>query len=173
MIIYLGHKRNLTFKTILIQFAIYIAVLLPSILWKYLNFGGNFYELFFSPFNTNLYGLDYFKLYLTNLNKGNFLWIFFPQNFKEITQTLGLGSLIIYILFFNWKNINFFILILIISFFLITHFFGQFSARFFLEPYIWLVLFISIFIKNLILTIILKQFFSYKVSSLYLYCFME
>lgn len=164
LIIYLGYKRNLTFKTILIQFSIYLVIIFPTIIWKHLNFGGNFYELFFSPFSTNLYGLDYFKLYLTSLNKGNFLWIFFPQNFKEITQTLGLGSLIVYILFFKWKNINFFILTLIISFFLITHFFGQFSARFFLEPYIWLILFISIIYKkfsinNYFKTIFLLQSF--------------
>ena len=159
MVIYLGYKKNLIFKTILVQLAIYIIILFPSILWKYLNFGGNFYELFFNPFGTDLYGLEYFKSYLTNLNKGNFLWIFFPQNIKEITHTLGLGSLIIFILFLHWKNINFFILTIIILFFLITHFFGQFSSRFLLEPYIWLILFISIVYKRLIININLRIIF--------------
>lgn len=159
MVTYLGYKRNLFFKTVLIQLVIYIVILFPSILWKYLNFGGNFYELFFNPFDTNLYGLENFKLYLTNLNKGNFWWIFFPQNIKEITHTLGLGSLVIFILFFNWKNINFFILTIIASFFLITHFFAQFSPRFLLEPYIWLILFISIIYKKFIININLKIIF--------------
>lgn len=147
LITYLGFKKKIIFKTILIQISVYLIILLPVYFWKFTNFGGSFIDLFINPFDTQLHGLKYFKYYLTNLNKGNFIWIFIPQNYKEITQTIGLGSLVIYIIFTNWKNKNIIIVYLLLSFYFITYLFGQFTARFFYEPYIWLIIYISIFYK--------------------------
>jgi hypothetical protein len=147
LIIFLSVKKKILFKTILIQISVYLIILLPVYFWKFTNFGGSFVDLLINPFDTQLHGLKYFKYYLTNLNKGNFIWIFFPQNFKEITQTIGLGSLVIYTIFTNWKNENIIIVFLLLSFCFITYLFGQTTARFFYEPYIWLIIYLSIFYK--------------------------
>jgi len=57
--------KNFNLKKIIsilqIIIIVYFLIVFPSILWKYINFGGNFFELFYSPFSTERYGLIYFK----------------------------------------------------------------------------------------------------------------
>ena len=128
---------------------LFFIINIPSIFWKYSNLGGNFFELFYSPFSTERYGLSYFKMYLTILSEGNLHWFLFPSGFSNFTNSLGLGTLLI-IYLTKIKNSNkYYLVFSIILFTLVTYFFGQFKARFFLEPYMWTAILLSKF-HNLI-----------------------
>ena len=64
----------------------------------------------------------------------------------NFTHSLGLGTLMICYLF--WVNNNlekYCLLIIILIFILVSYHFGQFTARFFLEPYIWISIYLSKF----------------------------
>ena len=145
LLIYLSINKKIYFKTFSALVFLYILIILLPIIWKYTEFGGNFFELFISPFSTELYGLKDFKSYLVNLNQGNiFLWMIFPQDTKLLSQTLGLGTLLFIFLFFKIKIENIFMIVIILSFMIFIHNFGQYTARFFLEIYFWLSFFFVI-----------------------------
>tara|TARA_B100000787_G_scaffold170020_1_gene163493 strand:- start:767 stop:2647 length:1881 start_codon:yes stop_codon:yes gene_type:complete len=143
-IFYYSLKKNKMIEVLTISVLLYLIIILPSIIWKYENFGGNFFELFISPFSTEMYGTSGFKNYLLNLNKHHFSWIFFPTDIRLLTQSLGLGTFLIFVLFFKAKSENIFAIITIGLFVIISYLFGQFTARFFLEPFYWVILFITL-----------------------------
>ena len=142
--------KNYKLKKIISIFQIgvflYILIILPSILWKYINFGGNFFELLYSPFTTELYGLKSFKSYLTGLSESNIHWFFVPTSLENFTHSLGLGSFMAFYLFkLNKNSEKNYLPILILFFILVSYYFGQLTARFFLEPYIWISIYLSKF----------------------------
>ena len=146
--------KNFNLKKIIdilkIVIIVYFLIVFPSILWKYINFGGNFFELFYSPFSTERYGLTYFKNYLTGLSESNVHWFVFPTSLGNFTHSLGLGTLMIYYLFWVNNNIEkYCLLIIILIFILVSYYFGQFTARFFLEPYMWVTIFLLQFYKSI------------------------
>ena len=145
--------ENLKIKKIIQLFKIilplYLLIIFPSIIWKYNNFGGNFIELFYSPFETSLYGLDFFKYYLTILSERNIYWFVFPTSISNITHSLGLGSLMIICIFNLKKNIQkYYILSMIFIFIVISYYYGQFTARFMFEPYMWTTVYLIKFHKE-------------------------
>jgi hypothetical protein len=88
-------------------------------------------------------------MYLVNLNANHFAWFLVPLDMQKLTQSLGIGSIMIFYLFKLENNKkNYHLTILIFIFFIISYFFGQFSARFFLEPYIWLIIYLSKFYQS-------------------------
>ncbi len=143
-IVYYAFKKNIMIETLLVSLLLYLIIILPSIIWKYENFGGNFFELFVSPFSTEMYGTGGFKNYLLSLNKHRFSWILFPTDIRLITQSLGLGTFLTLFLFLKINRKNIFAILLISSFVTFSYLFGQFTARFFLEPFFWMVLFIAL-----------------------------
>ena len=122
----------------------FIAFYLPVIYWKYMEFGGNFIQYLFTPLPLHLPGLENFNTYLTNFKRHeNYFLFFIPKSLGEITYALGFTS--IYILFIfnkNIKEIKYF-LYLIAMFTFIVYLKGQFTARFFIEPYFWLIILLS------------------------------
>ena len=91
-----------------------------------------------------MYGTNGFKTYLLSLNKHHFSWILFPSDIRLITQSLGLGTLLTLFLFLKIDKKNIFTILLIGSFVIFSYLFGQFTARFFLEPFFWMILFIAL-----------------------------
>ena len=159
-IFYYAFKKNKIIVTLIVSMLLYLIIILPSIIWKYENFGGNFFELFVSPFTTEMYGTSGFKNYLLNLNKHHFSWILFPTDIRLITQSLGLGTFLTFFLFLKIDKKSIFTILLISSFLIFSYLFGQFTARFFLEPFFWMILFIvlqqnkfqlNFFLKSLLL----------------------
>jgi hypothetical protein len=139
-IFYYSFKKKIIVETLVATLLLYLIIILPSIIWKYENFGGNFFELFVSPFSTEMYGTSGFKNYLLSLNKHHFLWILFPTDIRLITQSLGLGTFLTFFLFLKIDKKNIFTIMLISSFIIFSYLFGQFTARFFLEPFFWMIL---------------------------------
>ena len=60
LLIFLSFKKKI-FINLQINLTLYFLIIFPPLIWKFNNFGGNFFELLYSPFTTNLYGLEYFK----------------------------------------------------------------------------------------------------------------
>ena len=80
------------------KFFIYSSILILSlfyfsvIYWKYLNFGGNFFQYLYSPVPLNIHGLEEFKQYLTRYGREtNYLNIFIPKNFNQFTNSIGIA----------------------------------------------------------------------------------
>ncbi len=159
---YLSLKKIIT--VLFIIFLTYCLVVFPSIIWKYTTYSGNFFELFYGPFSTERYGLDSFKHYLIKLSEANVLWFILPTSFGNFTHSLGFGSICIFYLYqlrFIKNTLN--LISILILFFLISYVFGQFTARFFLEPYMWIILYLA---RNhkLIRINVFHEFF-YRVQS--------
>ena len=161
-IFYYSIKKKLLIKILISVIFLYLLIIFPTIIWKYENFGGNFFELFVSPFTTELHGTDYFKYYLTNMGKGKFLYIIFPSEAKLISQSLGVGVLLLILLFSTLNKMNTFTILMISSFVLLAYNFGQNTARFYLEPYFWLILFFGLKKEKFILNNYFKWFIIFQ-----------
>ena len=83
MILLNNFNINKLIKIIPIILLCYCLIVLPSVIWKYNTFNGNFFELFYNPFSTERYGLFYFKQYLTNLSEKNLHWFIIPHEFRK------------------------------------------------------------------------------------------
>ena len=139
-IIKLIYKKKIIKEALLLIFLSLSTFYLPTIYWKYLNFGGNFFEYLINPIPTHIAGMENFKSYLTNFQRqSSFIYAFFPKNFKEITGAIGLGTFSVLFLY-KLKRKKFETLIIISFFVMITFLFGQPSGRFFLEPYFWMLI---------------------------------
>lgn len=148
LILSYAFKYKFLKKTFTLFLLLFLFFYLPPLIWKHGIYGGNFFEFFYSPVSSNIHGHDEFKQMLKNVgNKVSPLWIIFPVSLKDLTQTLGIGSLIVLFLFkyFNHKYILFYFAILF--FISISFLLGQNTARFFLEPFIWSLVLLST-VKN-------------------------
>ena len=117
---------------------------LPFIFWKYYNFGGSFIEYFLNPFSSSIPASEVFKTYLTNFKRNiSPFYLIFPKDTGVLIDNLGLGVLLILSILFI-RNIHSLVFSIIITIYLcIGYIYGQPSSRFFLEPYLWTILFIS------------------------------
>ena len=60
LLIYLSIKKQIYFKIFITLVILYGLIILPPIVWKYIQFESNFFELFISPALTDSYGLKSF-----------------------------------------------------------------------------------------------------------------
>lgn len=151
------NKQNYKF-IILIPLLIFLFQFYPFLLWKIENLGGTLVNYVFSPFPLHLPGYENFL----NHNKGS-QEIPFPKfliytSLSRATEFLGLNTLLIIFLLFNfYKNKNIiFIFVITFLFIVISNLYASPSARYYLDPILWSVLGIS-FLKN----IKLSKFFEY------------
>jgi hypothetical protein len=143
-------KKNFLKETILISIICALFFYSPFILWKYLSYGGNLFSYIFNPFPVHLEGVDNFKNYLVNF-KREYLLIFsiIPKNIKQFTDAIGVGVLFIPLIF-KIKSHKLEIFFVVGVFISIVLFIGQPSGRFFIEPYLWLLLLLSKLDRNFI-----------------------
>ena len=147
--ILLNFKFKKLIQTAKLLIPLYFVIIFLPIIWKYNTFGGNFFELLYSPFETSLYGLYFFKKYLTGLSEANILWFVLPTSLSNLTHSLGIGTLIIFYAFFVQTKKKYYLFTLIILFILISYFFGQFTSRFFVEPFLWILIFLCLFKRKI------------------------
>ena len=170
LILFEAYKRKYLLNTFIIICILLTIFYFPNLFWKWTQYGGNFLELIYSPFTTNLVGIDNFKSMLMNHgNEKPFYWLFFPLHYKEITQTLGVGFLLYFFLIYNYKK-NTLGLVVVTFFILIGFLFGQKQPRFFFEVYFWIIFLVCLnretisnnyFFKGLV---ILQSFIVFLVS---------
>lgn len=117
---------------------------LPFIFWKYSNFGGDIIEYFFNPFSSSIPASEVFKTYLTNFKRNiSPFYLIFPENTGVLIDNLGLGVVLLLSLIFIKNKHSLIFSIIIIIYLFIGYNYGQPSSRFFLEPYLWTIFFIT------------------------------
>jgi hypothetical protein len=123
--------------------SIFLIFYIPIILWKYLNFGGDFIQYFYSPLPLNIFGVKEFAQYLTRYGgENNYLNLIIPSNFNQFTNSIGIAFCYIFLLNFRIKEVRI-VFLMIISYILLNYFFGQIIGRTFLEPLFWILLIIA------------------------------
>ena len=139
-IFYISIKNNNS------KFFLYSSILIFSLFyfsvnyWKYLNFGGNFIQYFYSPVPLNIHGLEEFKQYLTRYGREiNYLNIIIPKNFNQLTNSIGIAFFYLLLLNFKEKKVKI-VFAITLLYLLICYLFGQFIGRSFLEPLFWILL---------------------------------
>ena len=140
-ILYKSLINKIFIKTLIICFFSFIFIIFPFLVWKASYYNKDILSLLLIPFPTEDFGLFRFKQYLINSGRGGniFSVIIFPESISNITNSLGLGCLLYFVLFKKYKQ-NFFYILVILIFIILGFTIGQPSSRFFFEPYIWVIL---------------------------------
>lgn len=155
-ILYESFKKKILIKTTLIFLITYLIIIIPPTLWKVYAYDTSFFKLIVNPFPIDQPGLDNFYNYLVNAGRGDdiILGIIFPNTIGTLTNSLGLGVFVYFVLFRNIK-LNIFPIFLITTFIILGYLKGQPASRFFLEPFVWTLITLS---KNRLETKIPKAF---------------
>lgn len=129
-------------KFILYSIFFSLIIIAPKIYFKLSVYEMSFFDAVIKPLPTNIYGYSQLYQSLTTCGyKGCFpYWLFIPSSLGTITETLGIGCLVI--LFVNIKK-NFrqnLIFLVIILYVFLAFKFGQNNPRWFLEVFVWLIL---------------------------------
>jgi len=126
------------------------AILLPPAIWKASQFGGSWLNALLSPFPGEWSGTDHFEMMLRNYQddpKGLFpLTLVIPSRIGLLSTVLGVGAVLVLYFNFKYKIINGYVAAAL-SVSAIGLLLGQSSARFFMEPYVWLLLSLLFFVK--------------------------
>ena len=142
LLIFADSDRNKRILSFILALSLsFIVFYFPIIYWKFLNFSGNFTNYLFSPLPIHLSFFVNFNKYLVNYGRDiGYLSLIVPTSFGKITSSLGFAC--VYIFFIFKKNINekIILLLLITIFTMVVFFKGQFNARYFVEPYFWLII---------------------------------
>ena len=137
-------KRNLLFKGFIISLILFLIIVFPREYFDYKYLSQDIIKNFFSPATDN-YAAESF---ITSLKHGTgnprYLpyWIFLPFNqygfsLSVITEIVGL-SVLVFLVNFKFKPIKK-IAYASLIFFIMAILFGQNMGRFFIEPFLWLV----------------------------------
>lgn len=133
-----------------------LPILLPPILWKFINYGGSWYEGLFKIFPGNYWpGYEQFENALRHWHESSS--IPFPFNLLitsspgQLTTIIGIGSLfwvlsIIWI-FFKIRRLDYISLLIAsasVAMIVLGPIFGQIDGRFYLEPLIWILILLAI-----------------------------
>lgn len=136
-------------RTALIIFLLsFLLIFFPQLIWKYINYGGNLFTNFISPFPGSWVGTDLFETMLVEHRENEILFPFsliIPHSLGSITTVIGFGVLFVILFIFRISSkigITIILIALILSF--LYYIFGQKSSRFFLEPYLWFMMAILI-----------------------------
>ena len=140
-------NKKFYFSFILVSLICFFIVLFPNVIWKIINYKVDIIDLL--RFNLPINYPGYHQFYLSLSSCGYYCWptwIFFPQNINEFSNSLGLASLLFFIII-KYSEIKYFryLTVVIIIFFGLGLSFGPSSPRFFIDPFIWLILTISHF----------------------------
>jgi hypothetical protein len=143
-ILFESFEKKILIKTILIFLITYLIIIAPPTLWKVYAYDTSFLKLIVNPFPIDQPGLDNFYNYLVNAGRGNdiILGIIFPNTIGTLTNSLGLGVFVYFVLFRDVK-LNIFPIFLITTFVILGYLKGQPASRFFLEPFVWTLITLS------------------------------
>ncbi len=148
--LFISFKKKFIIKSLLFGGLIFAITILPFQIWKYINFGGSLFDIILNPFPGTWPGISQFLKGLQDYKEGSLFPfnLIIPNTFGNLTTIIGFSIIIwIFILLKNFKNVDKRLMLLVFTTFISIFIFGQSSARFFLEPYVW-ILFTCLLIKN-------------------------
>jgi len=143
------YKARLIFFSILIFSILFSFIVVPREIYDYLYLNKNILVNFFYPISDPyLYETIQSSLrHGVGLSRNFPYWLIFPIKLKNITYSLGLGMLMLFFNFSLKKNEVKNIIYALIIFFALGLYLGQPTGRFFVEPFLWIILAASINFK--------------------------
>ncbi|WP_167880113.1 DUF1420 family protein [Leptospira brenneri] len=163
---YFRSERRTVIKTFSITAFAILLLLFPFLIWKIGAYSGNIRETILSPLPGAFYGREKFLGFLRSYSDSIFTWpvsLLIPNSLGGISTILGVG--VFFPLFANKDFIlrNFPKYSGVISFVVLTLLLGQSSSRFFLEPFLWLIILTKISLINENNLINSKRFLAFKI----------
>ena len=143
------YKARLIFFSILTFFILFSFIVVPREIYDYLYLNKNILVNFFYPI-ADPYLYENIKSSLRHgvgLPRNFPYWLIFPIKLGNITYSLGLGMLMLFFNFSLKKNEVKNIIYALIIFFAVGLYLGQPTGRFFVEPFLWIILAASINFK--------------------------
>ena len=142
------YKKNYFLKMVFINSFFISIFYLGFAYWKYVTWGGNFFNYIINPIPIHLDGGKLFYDYLigyNNIGSGHLelINIFIPRKIGQYSEAIGIGALIFIYLFYQKKKIVLYFIPVFLFFVLINYFFGQASPRFYFELYVWMILLLA------------------------------
>jgi hypothetical protein len=137
-------KKGNSQSAFLIGFLMFFIIMMPPVLWKHLHYGGSFFDSFISPFPGGWIGTDEFEKMLRAHRDSQLTFPFsllIPDGLGTITTVIGFGVVVAVTALLKIEEFVTKVLIgaaITVTFLVIL--LGQKNARFFMEPYIWLML---------------------------------
>ncbi len=144
-LLYQSRKNRLFLALLVLVFSTSV-VYLPFLIWKWLSFGGTPLELLVNPLPGAWTGTSEFISYLRSYRDSNLpfpLSLVVPTSLGNLTTVLGLGLPLIIIATFNKRVLKNHLILLAGLMTVFGVILGQVTSRFFLEPYYWCILGIS------------------------------
>jgi hypothetical protein len=137
-------KKNI-FILIVIGFAIFIVIYLPFVIWKFINLGGNIFNYIMYPFPIHLPGYENFLLHNKGSQEIPFPNFLFYTNLSRATEFLASNSFffVVLLFFYNHNKIIKSTLIISVVFILFANLYASPSARYYLDPILWMGLAVS------------------------------
>lgn len=141
LVLYQSICKKYYLEFFFISSILFLLICFPPILWKTFHFNGLFIQYLYSPLPMHLPGMQEFKQYLISVGHNeNFYNLIFPHNLKQFTNSLGIGAFFIFLVNYKKNSDAKFIIIISILFIVISFLLGQQTARFFLEPFYWIMM---------------------------------
>ncbi len=144
---YVMIRRKLFMPAILISLLSAALVLGPAMLWKYCHFGGSLLDTLFMIFPGNWPGYDSFELSLRNYSESSLIFplsVLVPSGIGSISTIIGVGLFVTLWLRPGRNPWIWGMLAMSLFVTLLGAILGQKSSRFFLEPYYWMLMAVSI-----------------------------
>ena len=129
--------------TLLSIIIVSILVITPAYLDKQIRYESTIVEYFISPVSSMQDSLNFFVFSVRKFKESLFYFPFYlliPSSFGNISTILGIGILFCIIPLFTKNKISKFYLFIISVYIFLLYLISMPSSRFFLEPYIWLLL---------------------------------
>ncbi|TQE83102.1 DUF1420 family protein [Leptospira noguchii] len=142
-IIFLGSIR-LFFYGLLISIFFFTVIVFPSIFWKMKNYNSTLIDVLIHPLPGNVFpGINKFEASLRNYQDSTLIFplsLIFPNQFGVITTVIGMGLFLVIFLKPIVTQKTFLLNLLIILFVILGSLMGQKASRFFLEPFVWILI---------------------------------
>jgi hypothetical protein len=144
-------RRRLAFPALVIGLIGAALIMAPPVVWKHAHYGGTLIEALLTPFPGDWPGTDAFEAMLRGYRDTQVpfpLSLVIPAGPATITTVLGLGLFIPLITLLPWSAGDRPAVILVAAAVTVAvtgFLLGQRNARFFLEPYLWLLIAATIF----------------------------
>jgi len=139
--LHIANAKNIL-KLFFISAFVCLLVYFPYIYWKWIQYGGNFFLYFLSPYPLHLPG---YSNLLEHIRAPQGLGLNFPyflivtNSLARITETLGFSSLIFLYYVFHKKNREMYSIVIISTLYLIiSNWYASPNARYFFDILLWL-----------------------------------
>lgn len=119
-------------------------ILLPSAIWKYNVYDGNFINKIYFPFLNHAEGYNILYNSISDCEwPCNKYFFILPNSLGRYTESLGVAILSLFFLLFLKNKKSLTILITVIFYISILFTLGKFAPRFLIEPIIWSLIFVK------------------------------